>query len=509
MEVNKVFKKNNSHFYLVLLPGTVLLAGLQLGCSNSSGLNPAQVPIGIERLTRLDQIYRVPVNVQVVGESSYDRTGGNDDGFSGAYSYLYRDEKGYVIFDRQGPGCVYQMWFTSMLMSFGLPYDLSFYPDGASPAVLTIPSGTGFSGETPGLPFPLVGSFTRSSGGLFSYLPICFQERLVIAASTLPTFYQVIAHLYPPGTEVPVFNGEEKVQEAAENLGRVGSDFLPEEKKEIEKSQVTVSVGEKKQLFELTGHGIIYGLKFTLEDYSEESLNSLYLSVFFDDAVTAQVLSPMGILFGSGFGPAEIRSRPIVMDPGARTLSCFFLMPFLKKAWIELENRGISPISISSEVSWVKDKPAPDFGYFHAQYREEKPTSPGADYLILDEKGQGQLVGVTLAMAELRDSHRNYLEGDHHIYLEGSTSPVLNGTGTEDYFEGGWYFLNGTFSLPTHGNPVHRSLSNGGDATGAYRFHLSDTIPFQSSIRFSIEHGPANDVEAEYASVVYYYLRSK
>lgn len=500
--MNRIRKFNLSFILLILFWSIA-------ACSGNSEDTDTKIPIGIERLTRLDQIYRVPDNVQVVGESSYDRTGGNDDGFSGTYSYLYRDEKGYVIFDRQGPGCVYQMWFTSMLMSFGLPYDLSVYPDGISPAVLTIPAGTGFSGEAPGLPFPLVGSFAQSSGGFYSYLPICFQERLVVAASTLPTFYQVIAHLYPPGTEVPVYTGKENVGEASENLGRVGSDFLPEKKKEIEKSQMTISAGEKKEISELTGHGIIYGLKFTLDDFSEESLNSLYLSAFFDDAATAQVISPLGIFFGSGFGPVEVKSRPIVMDPATRTLSCFFPMPFLKNARIELENRGTTPISITSEVSWLKDRPAPDFGYFRAVYREEKPTTPGVDYLILEEEGRGQVVGVSLAMAELQNSHRNYLEGDHHVYLDGSTAPVLNGTGTEDYFEGGWYFLNGVFSLPTHGNPVHRSLPNSGDATGAYRFHLSDTIPFQSSIRFSIEHGPANDVEADYASVVYYYLQSQ
>ena len=37
--------------------------------------------------------------------SSFDRSGGNDDGFRGTYSQLYVDDNGeHVIFDEEGPG---------------------------------------------------------------------------------------------------------------------------------------------------------------------------------------------------------------------------------------------------------------------------------------------------------------------------------------------------------------------------------------------------------------------
>ena len=45
--------------------------------------------------------------------SSYDRTGGNNDGFDGTYSYLRRDPNGeYVIFEADGPGALARMWWT-------------------------------------------------------------------------------------------------------------------------------------------------------------------------------------------------------------------------------------------------------------------------------------------------------------------------------------------------------------------------------------------------------------
>ena len=45
--------------------------------------------------------------------SSYDRTGGNDDGFKGTWSSLYQLDNGqHVIVDLNGPGCLYTLWFT-------------------------------------------------------------------------------------------------------------------------------------------------------------------------------------------------------------------------------------------------------------------------------------------------------------------------------------------------------------------------------------------------------------
>ncbi|MBK7972302.1 MAG: DUF2961 domain-containing protein [Deltaproteobacteria bacterium] len=61
-------------------------------------------------------------------------------------------------------------------------------------------------------------------------------------------------------------------------------------------------------------------------------------------------------------------------------------------------------------------------------------------------------------------------EGDERFHLDGAATPALHGTGTEDYFNGGWYFLFGRFSAPLHGarrTGCRRLVSRGG--TGAYR----------------------------------------
>jgi len=61
----------------------------------------------------LDDWPRVHVGVESRAVSSFDRTGGNDDGFNGTFSELYTSGGEHVIFDAVGPGRLDTLWFTS------------------------------------------------------------------------------------------------------------------------------------------------------------------------------------------------------------------------------------------------------------------------------------------------------------------------------------------------------------------------------------------------------------
>src|SRR5262245_9942195 len=64
---------------------------------------------GLQELVRLD---RLPVlnPSQVASVSSYDRSGGNDDGFSGKYSFVRKETEGLILADLKGPGVIYRIW---------------------------------------------------------------------------------------------------------------------------------------------------------------------------------------------------------------------------------------------------------------------------------------------------------------------------------------------------------------------------------------------------------------
>ena len=48
----------------------------------------------------------------------------------------------------------------------------------------------------------------------------------------------------------------------------------------------------------------------------------------------------------------------------------------------------------------------------------------------------------------------SYLEGNEQFFVDGEKRASTLGTGTEDYFNGGWYYNQGRFALPLHGLTV-------------------------------------------------------
>jgi hypothetical protein len=142
-------------------------------------------------------------------------------------------------------------------------------------------------------------------------------------------------------------------------------------------------------------------------------------------------------------------------------------------------------------------------GYFKTKFHSETPTTIGKDIVILDTTGSGHLVGVVESMQG--DKNRGYLEGDERIYVDDSGSPSIHGTGTEDFYNGAWYFAYGLYTLQMSGNTAHVVASV--DKTAAYRLFLQDAVPFRKHIRISIEHGGTNDINENVWTLAYYYLK--
>ena len=90
--------------------------------------------------------------------------------------------------------------------------------------------------------------------------------------------------------------------------------------------------------------------------------------------------------------------------------------------------------------------------------------------------------------------------------IDGSPSPVMTGTGTEDYFCGAWNFGGGVpFAHLYNGAPYMGVAERPGGRYCLYRWHADNPIAFEKSIRHSIEHGHANDRSDCFYSVAYWY----
>lgn len=211
-------------------------------------------------LHRLDRLPRLREEIEVGSVSSYDRTGGNDDGFSGAYSFVRMDERGLVLADLKGPGVVTRIWTPT-------PTDdpLELYFDGESEPRIRLPFRDLFTGERDPFLRPLVGS---ALGGNYSYVPIPYQRSLtIVVRAEKIQFYQINYETHPPGAALSSLDeSRESLERARELWGRAGSDVHrygkpPEAEVKSLAASETLAPGERATLFDLREPGRIVGLK--------------------------------------------------------------------------------------------------------------------------------------------------------------------------------------------------------------------------------------------------------
>jgi len=285
--------------------------------------------------------------------------------------------------------------------------------------------------------------------------------------------------------------------------------------------------GQRRTLFEVQGAGIIKHIWITIAPPPPAlSRNDIILRMYWDGETEPSVQAPIGPFFGQGWDEAyNFSSTPLAAGPvTGRGLVCYFTMPFADGARIEVENdtgRDIGAFYYYVDYVQMEQLP-PELGRFHAWYNTqvtealesgenewsllgefEKNTTGDRNYLIADIEGKGHYVGVNYYMQN--PSPMWYGEGDDMFFIDGeSWPPSLHGTGTEDYFNTSWCPKE-PFSHPYYGyGRLNENLGWLG-RTHVYRFHLTDPVYFDKSLRFSIEHGHNNNLTLGMSTVAYWY----
>ena len=247
--------------------------------------------------------------------------------------------------------------------------------------------------------------------------------------------------------------------------------------------------------------------------------SQLILRMYWDGQKHPSVRVPLGAFFGVGFGQqVNYKSAPLEETSGG--YNCWWPMPFHKGAYWTITNETKQTVN---GFYWnigfdAYKKVAARMLEFHALWRSENPVPPGENYVILRTEGRGQYVGTALFMQGLQGPGLGFLEGNAMVYIDdwgrkdyyqgigppkpGQVLPRIEGTGTEDYFCSGWYFANGPYSAPYHGCLIKE---NNRSRISAYRWYITDPIPFKKSIRFTIQVGAEDNYKAAYSSVAYWY----
>jgi Protein of unknown function (DUF2961) len=284
-----------------------------------------------------------------------------------------------------------------------------------------------------------------------------------------------------------------------------------------------IEPGQSLNVFDSPGPGIITHIWFTIDARSENHLKELVLRMYWEGNSKPSVEAPIGDFFGLNLGEYFLYQSAFLNCSSIKAMNCYFAMPFRRSARISVMNEGEKPVgSFYSNIDYQLVHGLPDdVLYFHAQYRQATPNQavkfPSTkdeinlngqqNYVFLETRGTGQVMGVTLGI--LQNSGAWFGEGDEMIFVDDDSKPAINGTGTEDYFCGAWDFggRNGAvpFSNQYNGAPYIALAEHTGGRYCMYRWHADNPITFQRFLKYTIEHGHANDRGDCFYSVAYWY----
>ncbi|MFI7194921.1 DUF2961 domain-containing protein [Nocardia nova] len=468
-------------------------------------------PVGLDAIAAFNRLPILKRGTFAAGQSSYDRAGGNKD-FN---QYMSTDSRGdYVILDVEGPGVVYRLWFTGYPPE-GFPgrdLYIRIYLDG-EPTARTLSLADTFLTQAPpfGPPFVYAGG-----AALVCYLPIPFGHSIRITTNAAPFsddgstdgfFYNIGYHLYGPDVQLSSWTGREDSGAAAAVWSKAesGEHPSPAEEGAILADDTILEADTTKMLPDLGGPGFIETLSLHLgSPLTEELLNDVVIRMWWDDFPDAAVDAPIGMFFAIGMFGGVTHARNIATGVDQfGWLYCHFPMPFHRRAQIALVNRTGTDAILKYSIRIVPMYPeSSDVGYFRTAYRVHGSV-PQLSLELLDIRGAGHLVGAVVSLAGSPELY--YLEGDERIYIDGARTAAVHGTGTEDFFNAAWYFLEGTFHRPLHGCTT-KSPDNG--LISAYRLFIQDAVPFRSRLRLTLEHGGSNEIPVTAWTLVYFYHQS-
>ncbi len=287
---------------------------------------------------------------------------------------------------------------------------------------------------------------------------------------------------------------------------------------------------------QIEGAGRIVHMWFTIATREPDYLQTTRIKIFWDGQEKPSVDVPFGNFHALGHGLIRqvnssvitVVSRPHLNhnlpNKVVGGFNSYFPMPFGSGARVVIENGSKYPLrSLYYQIDFQKWDKEPSPLRFHASYRESPPEAyPGPaagrsdarnpdgkdNHLVMNVEGSGHFVGLVLSVDSLG---AGWWEGDEMIWIDGEVEPRIHGTGTEDYFGGAWGFRQ-EYNMPFHGVTILERVPEREDWRAgkytSYRFHIRDPIPFERSLKLSIERGHNNHRrDCTYSTVAYWYQK--
>jgi len=472
---------------------------------------PPPVPVGYEAMSGADHLWRYTGKVRTAMFSSTDPAGSNMD--MSNFHGIYNGEK--VLAKIEGPGCICRVWSAWPSGKFKV------YLDGSDEPEIKCGFRNYLRGECKGLP----GDFVL--GRFANYMPIPFEKSIVITAPRfhMPGYYQVSYQTYDTSVRVHSFDTETAAEdpELERAAGFWKGEASPAGHGKMFTEEVTLPLepGTITTLFNIKGPGVIREIELKNAATASAPLPGVGLEITWDGDTEPAVNAPADAFFINRF---DLRRKwpkgaldSMFIGAGDFGYRSKFPMPFEKSAAVALANYGDETVRVKGSVLWEKPNELPPNSLrFHAAWRSsdyetdvtventitmKDRVDPNMRYTVLDRKARGHYVGCAIFVESVGSLW--WGEGDELTYVDGSPTPQIRGTGTEDEFNWSWGFN-------PHASPVSGTLQEMPDcgepraaqvipllrkdkcmdircANIAYRFRPSDYVPFESSILVTYE----------------------
>ncbi|UJH90673.1 DUF2961 domain-containing protein [Antarcticibacterium sp. 1MA-6-2] len=211
----------------------------------------------LKELREIDKLPNYKSGTRILQVSSHDTTGGNDDGFSGKYSFIRRNpDSSLVIFEEKGKGVINRIWTPTPTED-----TLDFYFGKSKEPSFSVKFSDLFSGKVYPFISPLAGN---EIGGYYNYFPIPFKDgcKIVFRGKHLQ-FYQIQHRSLPRNYNVTNFSEELSIEDREElqKLILKWEHIGVFDKVKVIETDTLVQPGETITLGEIAEGGRIVGLE--------------------------------------------------------------------------------------------------------------------------------------------------------------------------------------------------------------------------------------------------------
>jgi hypothetical protein len=414
---------------------------------------------------------------------------------------------GVVLARYTGSGVLRRFWLTasSLGLASGTLADeiVRVYVDDNSRPLLQTRLDQVLSGAAGELFAPPFGAAARNF--IAWYYPVVFASKLVIVLDRLRADYyfqtDVVLDAEPKPRLAPAARLPER--DRARSLLMAATPVAPEAES-LASDHVTLAKSQQRTVT-LRGPATIEALELRVSSAQLSRLAGVKVVVHWDGADDAALDLPLLDLFAASRSVVAKSDLALaaMMDGNDQVLALRLPMPLRTRATWTLQNTGDAGVDFRLDFTGERSVPDADFGHLYVQ--RDEVAIPATELLqtFAQASSRGRYVGLCADLAGHGDpafgtpsSPMSFLEGDVRAMVDGRIA--LDGTGTEDYPDNSFYFLDTPRATPfaQNWNVIDDSTQRPPGQASFCRWQvLGNEVDFQTTLQATFEiasHDPAS-----------------